>query len=52
MGGTNSSTFLYTPVNNDMVSCVLTSSYMACTTNNPTTSNAVTMTVINNLRQR
>jgi hypothetical protein len=47
--GANSSTFSYTPVNNDVVSCVLTSSYIACTTNNPATSNAITMTVINNL---
>gem|GEM_PF-1762009 len=47
--GANSFTFSYTPVNNDVVSCVLTSSYTACTTNNPATSNAVTMTVINNL---
>jgi len=47
--GTNSSTYSYTPVNNDVVNCVLTSSYTACTTNNPATSNAVTMTVFNNL---
>jgi len=47
--GANSSTFSYTPVNNDVVSCVLTSSYTSCTTNNPAASNAVTMTVFNNL---
>jgi len=47
--GANSSTFSYTPVNADVVSCVLTSSYTTCTTNNPATSNAVTMTVFNNL---
>jgi uncharacterized protein (TIGR02145 family) len=47
--GTNSSTFTYTPVNADVVSCVLTSSYTACTTNNPATSNPQTMTVITNL---
>ena len=43
--GTNSNTFIYTPVNNDVVTCVLTSSIMACITNNPATSNAITMTV-------
>jgi uncharacterized protein (TIGR02145 family) len=47
--GANSSTFSYTPVNNDVVSCVLTSSYNVCTTNNPATSNAVTIAVINTL---
>ena len=47
--GANSSTFSYSPVNTDLVSCVLTSSYTSCTTNNPATSNALTMTVINNL---
>ena len=47
--GMNSSTFSYTPVNADVVSCVLTSSYTSCITNNPATSNAVTMTVFNNL---
>jgi len=43
--GTNSSNFTYIPVNNDPVSCVLTSSLTSCVTNNPTTSNMVTMTV-------
>ena len=47
--GGNSSTFYYTPVNADVVSCVLTSSYTECTTNNPATSNSVLMTVFNNL---
>jgi len=47
--GTNASSFSYNPINADVVSCVLTSSYTACTTNNPASSNAVTMTVINNL---
>ncbi len=47
--GTNLSTFTWIPVNHDVVSCVLTSSYTACTTNNPATSNTVTMNVINNL---
>ncbi len=43
--GTNSNTFTYTPVNNDIVTCVLTSSITVCISNNPATSNAVTMTV-------
>ncbi len=43
--GINSSTFTYTPVNNDIVTCVLTSSFTSCISNNPATSNAVTMTV-------
>ncbi len=43
--GTNSSTFTYTPVNNDVVTCVLTSSIAACISNNPATSNAITMIV-------
>ena len=47
--GTNSPVFNYTPADNDVVSCILTSSYPACTTNNPATSNTLTMTVINNL---
>jgi uncharacterized protein (TIGR02145 family) len=43
--GTNSSTFTYTPVNNDVVTCVLSSSLISCISNNPATSNAITMTV-------
>ena len=43
--GPNSSTFTYTPSNNDVVTCVLTSSITVCISNNPATSNAVTMTV-------
>jgi uncharacterized protein (TIGR02145 family) len=43
--GTNSSTFTYTPVNNDVVTCVLSSSLTSCISNNPATSNAITMTV-------
>jgi uncharacterized protein (TIGR02145 family) len=42
--GTNSPVFSYTPVNNDVVTCVLTSS-LSCVTGNPATSNAITMTV-------
>ena len=42
--GTNSSQFTYTPVNGDIVTCVLTSG-LSCTSSNPATSNAITMTV-------
>ena len=38
------STFSYTPLNNDIVTCILTSNAM-CTTGNPATSNSVTMIV-------
>jgi hypothetical protein len=44
--GTNSDTYSYVPVNNDVVSCVLTSSE-TCTTGSPATSNLVTMVVTN-----
>ena len=47
--GTNSPTFTYTPLNNDIVTCVLTSSITACISNNPATSNAITMVVNPNL---
>ena len=43
--GTNSNTFTYAPANNDIVTCVLTSSILVCISNNPATSNAITMTV-------
>jgi len=38
-------TFTYTPVNGDIVQCVLTSSNTVCTLNNPASSNAITMVV-------
>jgi uncharacterized protein (TIGR02145 family) len=44
-GGSNSPTFAYTPVNGDVVTCILTSSLTVCTSNNPATSNAITMVV-------
>ncbi len=43
--GTDSPVFTYTPSNGDMVICILTSSIVECITNNPATSNSVTMTV-------
>jgi uncharacterized protein (TIGR02145 family) len=47
--GTNSISFTYTPLNNDIVTCVLTSSIIACISNNPATSNGITMIVNPNL---
>jgi len=43
--GTNSNTYTYPPANNDIVTCILTSSLLVCISNNPATSNAITMTV-------
>jgi len=43
--GTNSSTYLYTPANNDLVTCVLTSNASPCAAGTPATSNTVTITV-------
>jgi hypothetical protein len=42
--GTNITTYSYIPINNDVVTCVLTSNAF-CATGNPATSNTVTMTV-------
>jgi uncharacterized protein (TIGR02145 family) len=47
--GTNSSTFSYTPVDTDVVTCELTSSLTVCISNNPAMSNGITMTVNPNL---
>ncbi len=46
--GTNSSTYTYTPANNDAIICVLTSNE-TCASGNPATSNTETMTVSINL---
>jgi uncharacterized protein (TIGR02145 family) len=43
--GTSSTSYSYTPLNGDIVTCVLTSSITGCILNNPATSNAITMTV-------
>jgi len=45
ISGTNSTSFIYTPLNNDVVTCVLTSSLTICISNNPATSNGITMIV-------
>ncbi|MEI7726387.1 MAG: cohesin domain-containing protein, partial [Bacteroidota bacterium] len=42
--GTNNPVFTYAPANNDVISCVMTSSE-GCVSGNPATSNTVTMTV-------
>jgi PKD-like domain/PKD domain len=42
--GTNSPTYSYTPINGNIVSCVLTSN-LSCANGNPATSNTITMTI-------
>jgi len=44
--GTNSATFVYSPANNDLVSCVLTSNATPCLTGSPATSNTLKMLII------
>ncbi|MDP1622987.1 MAG: PKD domain-containing protein, partial [Bacteroidales bacterium] len=41
----NNAVCSYTPANGDVVQCILTSSNTVCTSNNPATSNAITMVV-------
>jgi len=43
--GSNAPTYAYAPANGDIVTCILTSSNTVCTSNNPATSNAITMAV-------
>ncbi|MEI7727585.1 MAG: PKD-like domain-containing protein, partial [Bacteroidota bacterium] len=43
--GSNAPTFAYVPTNGDIVTCILTSSNIVCTSNNPATSNTITMVV-------
>lgn len=43
--GTNSPTFSYTPVNNDNISCVMTSNLTSCVSGSPATSNTINMIV-------
>ncbi|MEI6901110.1 MAG: hypothetical protein WCL00_14635, partial [Bacteroidota bacterium] len=47
--GGNSQTFIYSPLNGDQVNCILTSSITVCISNNPATSNTITMIVNPNL---
>jgi hypothetical protein len=47
--GTNSTIFTYTPMNGDIITCVLTSSITACISINHATSNAIIMVVNPNL---
>ncbi|MEI6436958.1 MAG: PKD-like domain-containing protein, partial [Bacteroidota bacterium] len=43
--GSNAPIFTYIPTNGDVVQCMLTSSNTVCTSNNPATSNSITMVV-------
>ncbi|MCX6277574.1 MAG: hypothetical protein NT004_05725, partial [Bacteroidetes bacterium] len=43
--GINSPALTYIPANGDVVQCILTSSNTVCTSNNPATSNSITMVV-------
>ncbi|MDP4237906.1 MAG: hypothetical protein Q8904_00355 [Bacteroidota bacterium] len=46
--GTNNSTYTYTPIDNDIVTCVLNSNASPCAIGSPANSNAVVMTVYSN----
>ena len=43
--GTNSTIFTYTPLNGDIVTCLLTSSLTSCISNNPVLSNPILMVI-------
>jgi uncharacterized protein (TIGR02145 family) len=43
--GTNSTIFTYTPLNGDVVTCLLTSSLTSCISNNPALSNPILMVI-------
>jgi uncharacterized protein (TIGR02145 family) len=43
--GSNQTTYTYIPTHGDQITCMLTSSY-ACASNNPATSNTITMNVV------
>jgi uncharacterized protein (TIGR02145 family) len=45
IAGTNSPIYSYVPMNGDLVKCILTSSLTSCVTNNPATSNTITLSV-------
>ncbi len=47
--GINNSTYSYTPLNSDVITCVLTSNITPCATGNPDTSNSITMIITTNL---
>lgn len=44
--GLNDSVFTYVPANADVVSCIVTSSNTVCVSNNPATSNSITMNIL------
>jgi uncharacterized protein (TIGR02145 family) len=46
ISGLNDSVFTYIPTNADVVSCTITSSNTVCISNNPATSNSITMNIL------